>query len=285
MADLYLGLVLLGSVAIVLFAGALWLGQRSPLWLCDLLSLLVVVSLLLYIRYLWYDARLVSWLPYSNLIVIGNWLPLGAGLLGGLAWRRIPGRVVRKAVWLTSLSATAAYSAVLPLLGDAPACRDIWNNEAICMQTTANTCTPACAATLLKLYGIETTEQEMAQLCLTRKGTTWLGLYHGLKCKTRGTRWDVEVLSCDANHLLQIDDRPTIAAVGLSEVPAEAVAPNLTEWGWRPGQFHSVLLLERKQNKSLKIADPTPGYGVEHWSRNDLRVLFQGMALRLVERS
>ena len=32
----------------------------------------------------------------------------------------------------------------------------------------------------------------MAQLCLTGEGTTWLGLYHGLAIRLRGTDFGVE---------------------------------------------------------------------------------------------
>ena len=35
----------------------------------------------------------------------------------------------------------------------------------------------------------------MAELCLTRRGTSWMGLYRGLKLKTEGTPWKVEMVS------------------------------------------------------------------------------------------
>src|SRR5260221_7046371 len=44
--------------------------------------------------------------------------------------------------------------------------------------------------TTLFRSGISATEQEMADLCITRRGTYWQGLYRGLKLKTAGTLWE-----------------------------------------------------------------------------------------------
>ena len=49
---------------------------------------------------------------------------------------------------------------------------------------------PRCCASTAS----QSTEQEMAELCLTRHGTSWQGLYRGLKLKTAGTGWDVASL-------------------------------------------------------------------------------------------
>ena len=88
MADLYVGLVVLGGLSIALFAGSLWCSYRISQLLSDLLAMLVVALMFFYIRHLWYDVRLTRILPFSNLVVIGNWLPPLAGLLAGFAWRR-----------------------------------------------------------------------------------------------------------------------------------------------------------------------------------------------------
>ncbi|MEX0819802.1 MAG: hypothetical protein WD070_09405, partial [Pirellulaceae bacterium] len=237
-----------------------------------------------YIRHLWYDVRLATILPFSNLVIIGNWLPLLAGLLAGFAWRRIYGRIVRKTLCTSALAVAAGYAAVLPMLGAPPECSNAWDRDGICLQTTQQTCTPASAATLLRWHGIDATEAEMAELCLTRQGTTWMGLYRGLKHKTRGTRWDVEVLECGADEIPQPPTEPMILSVGLGEEVPEGDKPRFEEWGWRPGQGHSVLLLAGGHRDHFKIADPTPGYGIEMWSRKNLEELFQGTAVRLVER-
>ena len=285
MADLYVGFVLITLFAFLSFVGAVWLSRQIPRRTSDTLALLVVVGLGLYIRYVWYDARLASWLPYTNLVVVGNWLPLIAGALGGLAWSRIPGRFVRKALPVSSLGMAAVYAVISPVLGEPPACREHWDADGICLQTTDNTCTPACAATLLRMYGIDASEAEMAELCLTREGTTWMGLYRGLKRKTEGTRWEVEILDCSSAELLALSEGPMILSVGLGDDVSEREQPKYAESGWRPGQGHSVVLMGRTTLGSFRIADPTPGYGLEAWDSESLNVLFQGVAARLVERS
>lgn len=283
MADLYIGLAVLGGLTVALFLGSLWCSYRSSQLLSDLLAILVVATMFFYIRHLWYDVRLTRILPFSNLIVIGNWLPPLAGLLAGFSWRRIYGRIYRKTFCTSALALAAGYAAVLPILGQAPKCGDEWNYEGVCVQTTMHTCTAASAATLLRLHGIAASEAEMAELCLTREGTTWMGLYRGLKHKTSGTRWDVEVIECSPEQLTMSLGEPLILSVGLSTEIAARDEPRYAEWGWRPGKGHSVVLLRERQGR-FKIADSMPGYGIETWSKKDLEELFQGTAVRLVER-
>lgn len=285
MADLYVGLVILGGLTIAMFLGSLWCSYRINLMLSDLLAMLVVVVMFFYIRHLWYNVRLTGILPFSNLVVIGNWLPPLSGLLAGFAWRRIYGRIVRKTLCTSALAFVAGYAAVLPMLGEPPKCGNEWDLDGICLQTTMHTCTAASAATLLRLHGINATEAEMAELCLTREGTTWMGLYRGLKRKTRGTRWDVEVIECSASEIPCKPFEPMILSVGLSAEVAERDQQRFSEWGWRPGQGHSVLLLGEGSLGGFRIADPTPGYGIEMWESRNLEELFQGTAVRLIERS
>ncbi|MEO8498068.1 MAG: hypothetical protein ABI614_23630 [Planctomycetota bacterium] len=284
MADLYVGLVILGGLTLAMFLGSLWTSYRISRVLSDLLAILVVVVMFFYIRHLWYNVRLTGFLPFSNLVIIGNWLPLLAGLLAGFAWRRIYGRIVRKTLCTSALALVAGYAAVAPMLGEPPRCGNAWDRDGICLQTSKNTCTAAAAATLLRLHDIDATEAEMAELCLTRNGTTWMGLYRGLKQKTRGTRWDVEVIECSASEIPLKPTEPMILSVGLGAEVAKWDESRFSEWGFRPGQGHSVLLLGAGSLGGFKIADPTPGYGIEMWSGKNLEELFQGTAVRLVER-
>ena len=94
-------------------------------------------------------------------------------------------------------------------------CGNRWDQQGICRQTTPYTCTPACAATVLKMHGIPATEQELAELCLTRRGTTWQGLYRGLKRKTANTPYEVEVLSRSADSLRRLTPDCMVLTVGL----------------------------------------------------------------------
>jgi len=201
MSDLIVGYVIIACAAAGLFVLTCW-GTRS--WTprhCELAAVAVVVLLIAYIRTLWYDTRLAELLPYPNLIVVGNWLPLFAAVLAGLVWRRTAGAIVRRSHTTVELALAGSLAAVFPLLGSVPDCENHWDKLGTCLQTTRYTCSPAAAATLLRKHGIESTEQEMAELCLTRHGTSWQGLYRGLKLKTAGTPWDVEVCRCSADDL------------------------------------------------------------------------------------
>jgi hypothetical protein len=284
MADLYFGVALIALLSALVFALTFYVSRSSPRFVSDGLALLIVAGIFAYIRYAWYHTALVEFLPFSNLVILGNWFPMAASALGGLAWHRIPGQVWRKFFSVAGVIGAAAYTLIWPICGTAPRCDDAWTADGICLQTTSRTCTPACAATLLRHYGIFATEQEMAELCLTREGTTWQGLYRGLKRKSAGTDWDVEVIQCDADQVMAMAGQPLLLSVGM---PREGVIDQQlarAEWGWKPGIGHSVILLARSEHGRMLIADPAPGIGREEWTANDLRLLFRGTAMRLVKR-
>lgn len=283
MGDLLIGYAVIGAGAIGLFLLAAQLASRSSGRTIDALTLLLVAGLFGYIRYLWFDPVLARWLPFSNLVVVGNWLPLFAAAIAGLVWRRIasaPGRC-----WTTTLGlvGSAFLAAVFPLLGDKPECGDRWDQLGTCLQTTRHTCSAAAAAMLLDRHGIAATEQEMAELCLTRRGTNWQGLYRGLKLKTAGTTWDVEVSAGTIDQVLAADHGPLVLTVGLA-AGAPADTPLTEEFGWVPGVGHSVLLERTSSDGSVVIADPAQEMCRENWSREQLEHLWRGYAFRLVPR-
>ena len=166
---------------------------------------------------------------------------------------------------------------VEPLLGETPRCRDAWIGG-VCLQTSPDTCSPAAAATLLSRFGIEAQESELAQLCLTRVGTMWQGLYRGLKLKVDSRDYEVEVFEGSVEELLHSFDGPQILAVGVSD---DRPHPSwyTEELGWSPGVRHSVVLLDQLPDGLLLVADPSVGY--EFWTRDDLEVLWLGRSLRL----
>src|SRR5439155_26252660 len=91
-----------------------------------------------------------------------------------------------------------------------------WRRD-ICLQTSHATSSPAAAATLLRSHGIDTTEEEMARLCLTNPdGTSLLGLYRGLRLKTRYGCLNVFSFHCDVGSLRQrVAGGPVILSVSL----------------------------------------------------------------------
>ena len=282
MQDLYLGL----AVMAVLSGCAFVLGNRlagGHRWVGNGLAIATVLLTLFYIRFAWDDIRLARLLPFSNLVIVGNWLPLASTFLAGVVWRRI--RHWRRVVGVAALWIAGGYAAATPLLAKPPVCEDNWTpRREVCLQTTSATCTPACAATLLSLHGIQVTEGEMARLCLTTsRGTNWTGLFRALKLKTHGSRYDVRVLSGSARDLLATLRTPAILSVGLP-MDTRPDSYYRTKWVWNPGEEHSVILLGFSKDGLLQIIDPDNRIVFETWHRRDLEVLWRGQGMTLVER-
>lgn len=283
MADLYFGLGILVLVAAAAFWAALRLTRSGPEYRCELLAIQMMLMMGWYTLHLWHHFSMARLLPFANLVIIGNWFLPFAGFMAGLAWKRVNGPPARRYFIVLALPGAAFYSAIYPMLGSQPACADQWH-DGVCLQTTSHTCSPASAATLLKSHGIEATEQEMVELCLTRGGTTWAGLYRGLKHKTRDTQWDVEFFECSLSDLsdrLDKDRYPVILSVGIesgSNVPAEYER----EWGLIPGLPHSVVLFRVIPNNVVVVGDPAQGREV--WSWRDMTRLWHGEGIRLVPR-
>jgi hypothetical protein len=280
-------LVLAGCLILSACAGSFWLTWRLtralPARTLNLVGILIVVSLVYYIYVIWYDIRLAALLPVSSLIILGNWLPLFASALAAVAWRSAAGSTWRQAMHVGSLLATGGLALVHPLLGEPPRCGNRWDEMGTCLQTTKRTCSPACAATLLRAHGIDATEQEMAELCLTRSGTSWQGLYRGLKLKTAGTPWDVEVVGGSTADLARIGGGPMILSVGLAEDnPRDSEF--VRECGWVPGVNHSVILRGFDRGGMAVISDPSLEMCREYWDRRTLQTLWRGYAIRLVPR-
>lgn len=286
MTDLYLGIALMVAVGVACFAATRRIANFGPPWMYDAFALGTVCILCGYIWWIWDDVRVARWLPYPNLIIVGNWfLPL-LGVLAGLVWRRMPHRGGRRWVATLLLFTAGFYSTVDPVLGEAPECRHKWertSNGRLFMQTTDATCSAAAAATLLSQHGIPADEQEMAELCLTREGTTWKGLYRGLSLKTQWTSRKVEVFRgtpADLDHSLS-SPYPVLLCAEL-----QPDAPNAgkyrDEYGWIPGTPHTVVVLGRNPDGTYQVHDPVAGQ--EIWTAEELELLWKGTAMRLVPR-
>jgi hypothetical protein len=284
MTDIYCGMSLMLVLSAVGFAATRRAVRGLPLPLCDLLAFLIVAAICAHIRWLWDDIRMAQWLPFSNLIVVGNWyLPL-AGILAGLAWQRIEAHSLRRWAVLFLLLASSMYATMQPVLGVSPRCHQEWEQTAngrLYYQTTSSTCSAAAAATILSHYGISADEQEMADLCLTRDGTTWKGLYRGLMLKTSSSPWSVQVFHGGIAELLADDKNPVVLCTRLS-----ADHPHATmyqkEWGWIPGASHTVVVMAQVRPGEFIVHDPVAGKEV--WTDEDLAALWTGDGMRLIER-
>ncbi len=54
------------------------------------------------------------------------------------------------------------------------------------------------------------------------------------------------------------------------------------EWGWTPGVGHTVVVFGFTDDGRVEVGDPAVGR--EHWTVDDLRVLWNGEGLRFVRR-
>jgi hypothetical protein len=281
MWDLYLGLAVMAGLSLVMLRLTSLVARQLSPWQRNLLATCIVVVMVLYSRTIWQNTLLADWLPFSNLVVVGNWFPLFLSALAGVVLEMPRLCLLRRGLVTATLLAFSSFALVYPLLGRTPVCGNEFSIDGEYVQSTPYTCSAASAANLLNANGIAATEKEMAELCLTRHGTSWLGLYRGLKLKTSGTKYDVQLVRCSPDELRGYADRPMILEVGLEEgTPVDATFRN--EFGWAPGLRHSVVLRNFARGNA-NISDPSPHIGQEEWDQKTLALLWRGYALRLVE--
>jgi len=282
MWDIYLGIVIIIAVSAVLFLVGVKASRSLPAVASSLLAVASVVFILGFWQLLYGQLTLTKLLPFSNVIVTGNWIPPGAALLAGILWGKRKLKPLRRGITCVLLCFVALYCLVESLVGQTPPVRYRWTREGICIQTSQASCSACSAATLLRYHGIPASEAEMAALCLTRsRGTRPLGLYRGLKIKTRNTRWRVEAFKTDLEGLRSMLTTPVIVSVG-PEPNADVEPRYERELGWRPGLAHSVVLYGFTSLGRIRVADPKAGYQI--WRAEVLEVWWHGTGLRLVER-
>ena len=205
-------------------------------------------------------------LPLTELTAAG--IGLGAGLLAELI-RRSTNRSRWAAVSRYSPSIAAVGMALIlavpyvkPIIAPlrTPP-HDQWR-EGVCLQNTPATCGPACAATLLRQFGRNGSERELARECFSYAGGTenW---YVARAIRQRGLH---------AEYLLSEPqpDRipfPAIAGVGLST-------------GGRVGHF--IAILEQQEGRYV-VADPLIGKLL--LTPNDLRSRYYFTGFFLVVRA
>lgn len=278
MGDLILSLIIVLLAAGTAFAVTVRFGRRMSPSALNLVALLTIAAGGVYFLSVWNQPILASLVPVSGLIILGNWFPVFAGCLAGIVWNGQAG-IQRRTISVALLGAVSLFALITPLIGGHPVCGENWKNN-VCLQTTPYTCSPASAATLLRIHGIDATESEMAELCLTRKGTNWMGLYRGLTKKTQGGPWKVDVFDASVEDYGSAVDGPAILVARLPD--DESSSPLVETCGWMPGQAHSVVLLGDLNDDVLIVGDPS--FGRELWRRSELQLLWTGRGIRLVPR-
>ena len=281
MADLYIGIVIIAIVSAALLALGLWLGRRLPPRDVGLLIMFGVLLLLAFEKFAWDKLWLARMLPFSNVVILGNWYPLIAAFLGGLAWRRIPGRPLRRGILIVPLLILSWAGVERVMFGSPPPLKNHWSHG-VSLQTSNASCSAAAAATLLHTVGISSDESEMAQVCLTRPdGTSMLGLYRGLKLKTNGTSWKPVPFAGMSLEELELSMHGAVLLTVELE-PGTKNAEHFRRWGWDVGMRHSVVIFSFLPGHLVEIGDPETGREV--WTLDELQSLWHGEAIRLEKR-
>lgn len=226
----------------------------------------------LYWAHLCRDSAAIIW---TNLTV--PFLAIAAGASIRLPdrplWRRALG-----AMCLAGLSVAALLQPILQPIFRPVSGGNQWATGGVCIQSRTTTCSPAAAATLLAAHGVNATEAQLVDTCLTDvRGTPSLGTWRGLKLATHGTKWRPRVAKVSVDELVRVGPFPAVLFVGLPAWGADPIYQN--EYGWDPGFRHSVVLFGRKADGMMDVGDPS--IGREAWSEQDVRVLWRGEAIYL----
>ena len=296
MFDIYLGIAIMVSVSILFYSFTTIVSSKFPRRVADIFAVFTMIGMALYIRFLW-DKAEVSWfVPYSNAIIVGNWFPVITAILSGLVCQRIPDEKFRKYGMVTLLNLVGFYALVQPILGITPECKDEVDEFGIARQSSQVSCSPTSAVNLLAHYDIKTAETEMADLCLTRTsrswmglqidegGTSWMGLYRGLKLKLASTTFEPRFFSLTFERFAEDPKGPLITSLMLDPELEKSDSnryEQLSYAGWQPGVEHNVVF-EKMTNGFVSIIDPKVGY--EQMSAKDFQALWVGRGISLESR-
>jgi hypothetical protein len=278
LGDLVIGFLVVGFASLLACIFGAVLVRRTEGLLRTLLLATIVALVLAFAIKVQGHLVLAQWLPFSNVIVVGNLTVVGTACLAGilLGWKSLP--VWRRLLFAGGIGVVGMVALLHQMPRDPPAPGDEWIDE-VCMQSNKASCSACAAATLLVHHGIPADEAEMMDLCLTgATGTPSLGLYRGLKLKTAGTPYEVEAFQTDIESLLDSEELPAILLVML-QLGADVDPRYENEWGWTPGLGHAVVCYGRAGSDRVMIGDPSVGR--EKWTIKDLQVLWHGEGLRL----
>ena len=282
MGDLIAGTLILLAVSAGLFFGGLAVARRCPAACSAAVGAAGAVFIVVFGLGVHGTLLVAQVVPFSGALVLGNWIPPAAALLAGVLVGRRGLPRWRRGLFALLLLAAAWYTVACNFLRLPPPARDRWARQRVCLQSTAASCSPCAAATLLRHYGIETGEREMINLCLTRRqGTPSLGLYRGLKLKARASGWDVEVVRCSVEDLCGELSEPVLLRFRLPE-EAGAAPEFLERWGWAPDAGHAVVLYRICADGRAETGDPA--VGIHKITPEALQARWRGEGLRLVRR-
>lgn len=309
MEDIRLAIGFIGFVSAAVFCVFYRWFRSSSNRVLDLAAAGIVILIGIYVRTVWGQLWIVRYIPLPSVIILSNWFPVLLSALAAVVWIRLSseaaaaddsqdstaspsgsstvprGQILRRLPIMAVLLAASVYSLLYFVPSEPPECGNEWEYPRIplvwpiCKQTTPFTCSAAAAATILNTLEIHTTEQEMARLCLTKSGTTWLGLYHGLSTMLLATDHRVEFFHSDADGLNASSHGQPVLLCCRLDAETAAQFPEYKEiGGWIPGTAHTVVYFRQLADYHI-VGDPSRGYEV--WTTEDLERLWTGDGLRL----
>jgi len=279
--DLYMAIALIVLTSALSMLIGFRVGHHRSRRLQLTVQLLVLCLGILYFVFVWNRPILTLLLPHTALIVLANWHSVLGCFFAGMYLTADCVSRCRRLLIGSGTAALSCYAIVAPLVGQPPRCAETFSQAPLVKQSTPFTCSPAAAASLLRLHGIQVTEAEMARLCLTRHGTHWMGLYRGLKVKTKDSMWNVAAETYSAQAARELGERLAILSVNMNT--KQSGSP--LEHGFNENSGHSVVALGAHEHMGLMVFDPAPNYGIEAWNDSMLNRISDGVILTLVPRS
>jgi hypothetical protein len=277
MADLVLGVAIVAGFSLALYRTGRAVARRRSVAVANGLAIATLALTLVYALSMHGTLTMAKILPWSNALVVGNWIPLGAMLLAGLADGQVETAGRRRPLVCLLLVAMAWTAVLRDLIGSPPPVEAPLYHEGICMQTNRATCSACSAAEILRQCGIHASEREMTRLCLTRRhGTPALGLYRGLKLKTRGTGWQVEVIHATWEELQRQASWPVLLQVRADRNKLAGLQGGLARMD------HTIVVLGLLPTGKIDVADPAAGH--KPWTIDELKSRWAGDGLRLIRR-
>ena len=288
MADLRLAMALMALVSVASFLGVRRLCAKAGPRMLDTLAAALVLIIGLYIRFVWGQLWIVKWIPLPSVVILANWFPVLLGVLAAILWLRMQSYSIPRRIPIQLLLVGATvWSEIYVIPQKPPKCGNEWIEPTenlpfrICLQTTKYTCSAAAAATILDSLGVPSSEKEMAELCLTGEGTTWLGLYHGLSIRLQGSGFGVEFFDGELADLdAATTDFPMLLCCRLARAVDSTNPEYREDAGWKLGVAHSTVLFGLTKDFYV-VGDPSQKQ-VELWSQQDVANLWTGQGLRIV---
>ena len=279
MMDIYIAMLAMTVISCLLFGLSLLLYKHLTGSWRKGIAVGIIAVILIHIFVLSNSIRWTDWLGVKAVIIYSNLLIPLNGLLSGFVWGNRTLSGLRRTTAIGLLMFLAYLPTIYQIYPIHVPYHDIWEDN-ICIQSSYTSCVPAAGATLLNYYGIDSSEEEMARLCLTRyEGTPLLGLYRGMRMKAEGSIYDVVIGRATIKQLQNDIGLPAIVIISLDEETNKRKPFYSENDGFIVGVSHSVVLFGFTDDGRIEVGDPSVGR--EIWSLETLEDLWDGDYIRL----